>query len=57
MKVLDFHHSFLAFSAFNNPDWIEFIIQKPTPISRGLSVNHYSEIVQPDCANSLFATT
>lgn len=45
----------LAFSAFNSPDWTEFIVQKPTPIGKGLSVNHYSEGVQVDCKNSIFA--
>ena len=45
----------LAFSAFNSPDWIEFIVQKPTPIGRKLSVNHYSETVQMKSKNSIFA--
>ena len=45
----------LAFSAFDSPNWIEFIVQKPTPIGKGLSVNHYSEFVQVDCRNSIFA--
>jgi hypothetical protein len=46
----------LAFVAFNSADWTEFIVQKPTPVGRGLSVNHYSETVQIDCTNSLYAT-
>jgi hypothetical protein len=46
----------LAFSAFNSPDWIEFILQKPTPIGRGISVNHYSESLQRECTNTIFAT-
>ena len=47
----------LAFSAFNQFDWIEFIVQKPTPIRSGLSVNHYSEIVcVENCKNSVIAT-
>jgi hypothetical protein len=46
----------LAFSAFNSRDWIEFIVQKPTPIGRGISVNHYSETLQRDCVNTIFAT-
>lgn len=46
----------LAFSAFNRPDWIEFIVQKPTPVGGGVSVNHYSETVQMDgCRNTIFA--
>ena len=31
-----------AFSAFNCADWAEFIINVPTPVSDGVSVNHYS---------------
>jgi hypothetical protein len=46
----------LAFVAFNSPKWAEFIIQKPTPVGRGLTVNHYSESAQLDCSNTLFAT-
>jgi len=45
----------LAFAAFNGPDWIEFIVQKPTPLGGKLSVNHYSETVQVECKNSIFA--
>jgi hypothetical protein len=46
----------LAFCAFNTPDWIEFIVQKPTPIGNGVSVNHYSETVQiAGCRNSILA--
>lgn len=46
----------LAFSAFNSPDWIEFIVNKPTPIADGIAVNHYSESVLVDgCVNSLYA--
>lgn len=44
----------LAFCAFNAPDWIEFIVQKPTPVGSGISVNHYSESVQiTGCQNSI----
>ncbi len=46
----------LAFSAFNGPDWIEFIVNKPTPIADGISVNHYSASVwMEDCRNTLYA--
>jgi hypothetical protein len=45
----------LAFSAFNGPHWIEFIVQKPTPLGNGISVNHYSENVQVDAKNTIFA--
>ena len=47
----------LAFCAFNQPDWIEFIVQKPTPVGSGISVNHYSETVWIDnCENTVIAT-
>ena len=46
----------LAFSAFNSPDWIEFIVNRPTPIAAGIAVNHYSESVWVEgCMNSLYA--
>ncbi len=31
----------LAFSAWNAPDWAEFVIRSPLSISDGVSVNHY----------------
>jgi hypothetical protein len=46
----------LAFCAFNNPRWTEFIIQKPTPIGAGLSVNHYAETIAVDATNLLIVT-
>jgi len=47
----------LAFSAFNAPDWIEFIVQKPTSVGNGISVNHYAESVQINgCKNSILRT-
>lgn len=36
----------LAFVAFNSPDWAEFILQVPTPLTGDLSVNHYSKPVR-----------
>lgn len=46
----------LAFSAFNTPDWIEFIVNRPTPVADGISVNHYSESIWvDDCKNTLYA--
>ncbi len=33
----------LAFAAFNNADWIEFVINAPTHLSDEISVNHYSQ--------------
>jgi len=44
----------LAFSAFNAPTFAEFIVNKPTPLAPGLSVNHYSKPVRIDgCKNML----
>ncbi len=46
----------LAFSAFNSPNWIEMIVQKPTLLGHGISVNHYEESVWIDhCKNSVIA--
>ncbi len=46
----------LAFAAFNTTDWVEFVVNRPTPITDGISVNHYSETVQvTGCRNTLFA--
>ena len=43
----------LAFSAFNCPDWIEFIIRVPTPIADGISVYHYSQSTRWDAVNQV----
>lgn len=32
----------LAYSAFNSPDWAEFIVNVPTFVADGVTVNHYS---------------
>jgi hypothetical protein len=32
----------LAYSAFNSAGWAEFIVNVPTPVGEGISVNHYS---------------
>lgn len=45
----------LAFSAFNEPGWIEFIVRVPAPVSELIDVYHYSKRVRLDAANSLFA--
>lgn len=46
----------LAFSAFNTSNWIEFIVNRPTPVSGDISVNHYSESVWVEnCKNTLYA--
>ena len=48
----------LAFAGFNGPDWIEFIVNRPTAIADGMAVNHYSEIVLvEECSNSVYAVT
>ena len=33
----------LAYSAFDAPDWVDFIINVPTPLAEGISVNHYAK--------------
>ncbi|MCA9077464.1 MAG: hypothetical protein KDA93_20725 [Planctomycetaceae bacterium] len=43
----------LAFSAFNCPQWIEFLVREPTPITEGVKVYHYSRSVRVDCENSV----
>ena len=48
---------YLAFSAFNRPDWIEFIVQRRTPVAEGVTVNHYSESVITDSTNTIIATS
>jgi hypothetical protein len=48
----------LAFCAFNQPGWIEFIVQRPTPVGHGISVNHFTETVWvDDCKNTVIATS
>ena len=44
----------LAFSAFNVPDWIEFIVRAPTPIpDTDVRVWHYSRPVRMDAVNEV----
>ena len=43
----------LAYSAFNCPDWIEFIVRTPTPTSGGNEVYHYSKPVRCDSRNRM----
>ena len=43
----------LAFSAFNRPDWIEFIVRVPTPVGQGISVYHYSQPVRFNAQNQI----
>ena len=44
----------LAYVALNSPDWAEFIVQVPTPVSEDISVNHYSKSVRFDSVNTIF---
>jgi hypothetical protein len=44
----------LAFSAFNVPSWIEFIVRVPTQITSDVVVWHYSESVRADVQNEMF---
>jgi hypothetical protein len=45
----------MAFAAFNSRGWTEYIVNVPTDIGGGMSVNHYSKVrrIEP-VANSLF---
>ena len=45
---------YLAYVAFNNDDWAEFILQVPTPLNESVSVNHYSRAVQMKTRNSIY---
>ena len=44
----------LAFSAFNRPEWTEFLLRVPTPIAESANVYHYSRSIRLDCQNRLF---
>ena len=43
----------LAFSAFNTPDWTEFIVRAPTPLTDEISVYHYSRPLRLDTRNQM----
>jgi hypothetical protein len=43
----------LAYVALNSPDWAEFILQAPTPLTPDISVNHYSRPVRLDTRNTI----
>lgn len=43
----------LAYAAFNHPDWIEFIVREPTPVTEGVAVYHYSRPVRCDSKNQI----
>jgi hypothetical protein len=44
----------LAFSAFNVPEWIEFIVRAPTNVTEDILVWHYSRSVRRDVLNEMF---
>lgn len=44
----------LAYVAFNRADWAEFILQAPTALSEGISVNHYSRTAGMNTRNTIF---
>ena len=43
----------LAYVAYNCPDWAEFIVQVPTQLREGVSVNHYAKSVRLDSKNQV----
>jgi len=43
----------LAFTAFNCPDWTEFLVRAPTSIGDDVRVQHYSRSVRLDTKNSV----
>ena len=43
----------LAFSAFNSPEWTEFIVRTKTPVAEGVSVYHYCKPVRIECRNRI----
>ena len=43
----------LAYVAHNSPDWAEFILNVPTPLTDEVSVNHYSEPRRVDVRNTM----
>ena len=45
----------LAYAAFNCPDWVEFLIRRPTTITDDISVYHYSQPLRFDARNEIVA--
>lgn len=43
----------LAYSAFNSAGWAEFIVNVPTPVGDGVSVNHYSRTRRIETTNNV----
>ena len=47
-----------AFAAFNTSDWVDFVVNVPTEIGSGISVDHYSAMRRVDrTRNALYALT
>jgi hypothetical protein len=44
----------LAYSAFNQPEWIEFLVREPVQVAEGISVYHYNRTERFDVQNQLF---
>lgn len=44
----------LAFSAFNVPEWIEFLVRTPTQVAADVQVWHYSRPVRRGAHNEVF---
>jgi len=47
----------LAYAAFNQPDWIEFIVREPTTVAEGVDVYHYSRPMRCDAKNQILRTS
>lgn len=43
----------LAFVAFNEPGWAEFLVRVPTPVAEGIRVYHYSRSVRMETRNEI----
>jgi hypothetical protein len=43
----------LAFAAFNCPEWIEFLVRTPTPVSEEIRVQHFSKPVRFESKNEV----
>ncbi|MCE7988926.1 MAG: hypothetical protein DYG89_47840 [Caldilinea sp. CFX5] len=50
-QIMETFH--LAYVAYNAPDWAEFILRVPTPLTAEISVNHYSRTVRLATQNSI----
>jgi len=47
----------MAYSAFNCPDWVEFIVRTPTEVAEGVSVYHYSRPIRSNSRNQIIRIT